>query len=36
MDRNRAESSIRAGLLAAAIALAIFAVTFYAAIIYIG
>lgn len=36
MDRIRANSNIRAGLGAAALALAIFALTFYAAILYIG
>ena len=36
MDRLRANRNIRAGLGAAAIALTIFALTFYAAILYIG
>ena len=36
MDRTRANSNIRAGLGAAALALFIFALTFYAAILYIG
>ena len=36
MDRLRANRNIKAGLGAAAIALAIFALTFYAAVLYIG
>jgi hypothetical protein len=36
MDRTRANSHIRAGLVAGGIALFIFALTFYAAILYIG
>lgn len=36
MDRLRANRNIRAGLGAAALALFIFALTFYAAILYIG
>lgn len=36
MDRIRANRDIRAGLGAAALALFVFALTFYAAILYIG
>ena len=36
MDRLRANSNIRVALGAAAIALFVFALTFYAAIIYVG
>jgi hypothetical protein len=36
MDRNRATSNLGAALLAASLALAVFALTFLAAIIYIG
>jgi hypothetical protein len=36
VDRTRASSNLGAGLIAAAIALAVFALTFVAAIIYIG
>jgi hypothetical protein len=36
VDRIRANSNISAGLRAAALALFIFALTFYAAILYIG
>lgn len=36
MDRVRANSTIRVGLGAAALALFIFALTFYASILYIG
>lgn len=36
MDRKSASSSINAGLTLAAIALGIFALTFVAAIVYIG
>jgi len=36
MDRVRANSNIRAGLGAAALALSVFALSFYAAILYIG
>jgi len=36
VDRVRANSNIRAGLGAVALALVIFALTFYAAILYIG
>lgn len=36
MDRTRATSTIRAGLWALGIALAIFALTFYVAILYVG
>jgi len=36
MDRVRANRSIRAGLGAAALALFFFALTFYAAILYVG
>lgn len=36
MDRNRANSNIRAGLRAAALALVVFALTFYAAVLYVG
>ena len=36
MDRDRATSNLGAGLLAASIALAVFALTFFVAIIYIG
>lgn len=36
MDRIRANSSIRLGIGAAALALFVFALTFYAAILYIG
>ena len=36
MDRLRANKNIRAGLGTAAIALTVFALTFYAAILYVG
>jgi hypothetical protein len=36
MDRLRANKSIRLGVGAAALALFIFALTFYAAVLYIG
>ena len=36
MDRVRANRNIKAGLGAAAIALAVFALTFYAAVLYVG
>ena len=36
MDRLRANGNIRAGLGAAAIALAVFVLTFYAAVLYVG
>jgi hypothetical protein len=36
MDRVRANRNIKAGLGAAAIALAIFALTFYVAVLYVG
>jgi hypothetical protein len=36
VDRERTESNIKAGLLAASIALTAFALTFFAAILYIG
>jgi len=36
MDRTRATSTIRAGLWALAIALLAFALTFYAAVLYVG
>jgi hypothetical protein len=36
MDRRRANKSINSGLVAAGIALAIFALTFYAAVLYVG
>jgi hypothetical protein len=36
MDRNRANQMIRAGLLAVGIALFMFALTFYAAMLYVG
>lgn len=36
MDRNRANRNIRAGLGAAALALFVFALTFYAAVLYVG
>ena len=36
MDRTRASQTIRAGLWALAIALAVFALTFYAAVLYVG
>ena len=36
MDRDRANKSIRAGLGAAALALLVFALTFYAAVLYIN
>ena len=36
MDRTRASSNLGAGLLTAAIALAVFALVFFVAIIYIG
>jgi hypothetical protein len=36
VDRERTESNLKTGLLAATIALAAFALTFFAAILYIG
>ena len=36
MDRRSANRNIRSGLFAAAIALFIFALTFYAAVLYVG
>ena len=36
MDRNRASGNIGAGLLYGAIALGVFGLTFFAAIVYIG
>jgi hypothetical protein len=36
VDRERTESNLKAGLVAASIALAAFALTFFAAIVYIG
>jgi hypothetical protein len=36
MDRNRAQTNISAGLLTAALAIGVFGLTFFAAIIYIG
>ena len=36
MDRSRASGNIASGLAAAAIALAIFGLTFWVAVIYIG
>jgi len=36
MDRDRATSNVGAALLAASIALGVFALTFVAAIVYIG
>jgi hypothetical protein len=36
MDRNRANGNIRAGFGAAALALGIFALTFYVALLYVG
>jgi hypothetical protein len=36
VDRERTESNLKAGLVAASIALAAFALTFFAAILYIG
>lgn len=36
MDRTRANKSISLGLRAAALALIVFALTFYAAILYVG
>ncbi len=36
MDRTRANKNIRAGLMAAGLALFFFALTFYVAILYIG
>ena len=36
MDRNRANQSIRTGFVAAGIALALFALTFYFAVLFVG
>ena len=36
MDRRKANKSINSGLVDAGIALAIFALTFYAAVLYVG
>jgi hypothetical protein len=36
VDRDRASSNLGAALLAASIALAVFALTFFVAIVYIG
>ncbi len=36
MDRSRANRNIRSGLVAAGIALFIFTLTFYAAVLYVG
>ena len=36
MDRTRARSNLSSGLMFGSIALAIFALTFFAAVIYIG
>jgi hypothetical protein len=36
MDRNQANSNIRTGLVAAGIAMLVFALTFYAAVLYVG
>ncbi len=36
MDRTRAKDNIGAGLLAASIALGVFGLTFFVAIVYIG
>jgi hypothetical protein len=36
MDRRRAQSSISAGLLAASLAVGVFGLTFFVAIVYIG
>jgi hypothetical protein len=36
MDRDRASSTLGSGLVAAAIALAVFGFTFFVAIVYIG
>jgi len=36
MDRNQANSSIRTGLVAAAVAMLMFMLTFYVAVLYVG
>lgn len=36
MDRQRTESNLKAGLVAASIAVGVFGLTFFAAILYIG
>ncbi len=36
MDRNKANRSIRSGFVAAGIALLLFTLTFYAAVLYVG